>query len=119
MENFITEFQKNMLGNLSLAYYASTMLFALIGALIGLRISALKRDKLSENTPQKFKLCFMIRDNAQRLFTNFLICFVIFRFAGIFITPGVDIMFGAIGIGLFFDQTVAKLVAKFEAKARG
>lgn len=118
MENFIAEFQENMLGNLSLAYYASTMIFALIGALIGLRLSAMKRDKLSENTPYRFNIWFMIRDNAQRLFTNFLICFVIFRFAGMFITPGVDIMFGAIGIGLFFDQTVAKLVAKFEAKAR-
>ena len=118
MENFITEFQKNMLGNLSLAYYASTMIFAVIGALIGLRISSLKRDKTSLNTPYHFSLKFMIKDNAQRLFTNFLICFVIFRFAGIFITPGIDVMFGAVGIGLFFDQTIANFVAKFEAKAR-
>jgi hypothetical protein len=119
MENFIIEFQRNMLGSLTMAYYASTMLFALIGAIIGLRISSLKRDKLSPNTPQKFNLWFMIRDNAQRLFTSFLICFVIFRFAGTFITnPGVDLMMYAVGIGLFFDQAVAKFIAKFENGAR-
>lgn len=107
-----------MLGNLTVAYYASTMIFALIGALIGLRLSAMKRDKLSDKTPYKFNLWFMLRDNAQRLFTNFLICFVIFRFAGVFISTGFDVMLSAIGVGLFFDQTIAKFVAKFESKAR-
>ncbi|RKD19019.1 hypothetical protein BCY91_14170 [Pelobium manganitolerans] len=119
MQNFITEFTANTLGGLSLAYYASTMLFALIGAIIGLRISSLKRDKTSINTPYKFNFWFLIRDNAQRLLTNFLICFVVFRFAGTFLdTPGIDVMLSAVGVGLFFDQFVAKMVAKFEANAR-
>ncbi|MBC7616984.1 MAG: hypothetical protein H7202_13035 [Pedobacter sp.] len=116
MENFIKEFSENLLGNLSLAVWASGMVLALIGAILSLRLAAKKRDKLSDNTPYQFSWKFMLQDNAQRLFTGFLITFAAFRFAPEILHQDFS-MFLAFLVGLCSDQ-VAALISKLEIGAR-
>jgi hypothetical protein len=116
MENFIQEFIQNLLGSLSPAKYAAGFVFALISAIISLRLHAKNRDKSSFNTPVKFSWRFMIQDNAQRLFTGFLITFSAFRFAPQILNQEYS-MFLAFVVGLINDQ-VAWLISKIQLKAR-
>jgi hypothetical protein len=116
MEDFINEFKLNMLGPLSLASYASGFLFAAIGAIILLRIKALKRDKLSDSTPYKFSWWFMIRDNIQKLLNGLLLTYVVFRFAPEILNQDFS-MFLALLVGLSSTQ-IAGWFAKFEIGAR-
>lgn len=110
------EFTQNMLGDLSIAGYASGMLMALVGAILMLRINAQNRDKLSENTPYKFSWSFLVQDNLQRLITGFFLTYVTFRFAPQILQNDFS-MFTAFLTGAFSDQ-VAKMISKLEFKAR-
>lgn len=113
MQNFI----EHLLGTLSVSDYAAGMTFALIGALLSLRLHARNRDKFSGNTPYKFSWKFLLHDNAQRLFTGFLVSFIAFRFAPEIMNTDFS-MFLAFLVGFLNDQ-VAGLISKLELKARG
>jgi len=116
MGDFITEFQNNMLGDLTIAGYASGMIMALVGAILMLRINAKKRDISSESTPYKFSWSFLVQDNLQRLITGFLLTYAAFRFAPQILQNDFS-MFTAFLTGACFDQ-VAKLISKLQLKAR-
>lgn len=112
MENFIN----NLLGPLSIADYAAGMIFAVLGAIISLRLQANTRDKLSEETPFKFSWGFLLQDNLQRLVTGFVITFVVFRFAPEILQTDFS-MFIALMVGFAFDKLL-ELIKKAENLAR-
>lgn len=112
MENFID----NLLGPLSIADYAAGMIFAMLGAIISLRLQANTRDKLSDNTPFKFSWAFLFHDNLQRLIFGFIITFVTFRFAPQILKTDFS-MFIAFLVGFAFDK-VLELIKKAENLAR-
>lgn len=112
MEKFIN----NLTGGLELSAIAAGFIFALVGAVLSLRLHAKSRNKSSPETPYKFKFGFMLQDNLQRLFTGFLITLVAFRFSPQILNQEYS-MFLAFLIGLLNDQ-VAGLIAKLEIKAR-
>jgi len=112
MQNFLSQ----LLGSIAAWEYAAGFVFALIGAILSLRLHARTRDKYSDNTPQKFSWRFLVQDNLQRLFTGFLITFVAFRFAPELLNQDFS-MFLAFVIGFANDQ-VAGLIGKIELKAR-
>ncbi len=116
MEQFLIEFKHNLLGDLTLASWAAGMVLALFGALLGLRLAANKRDVMSSNTPVKFNWLFLLQDNAQRLFTGFLVTVAAFRFAPEILHQDFS-MFLAFLVGLLSDQ-VASLITKLELGAR-
>lgn len=112
MENFIS----NILGPLSLADYAAGMIFAMLGAIISLRLQANTRDRLSENTPFKFSWRFLFLDNLQRLIFGFITTFIAFRFAPEILKTDLS-MFVAFLVGFAFDK-VLELIKKAENLAR-
>lgn len=110
------EFLNQITGGIELFNYAAGFFFALIGAILSLRLHALKRDVSSLNTPEKFKWTFLLKDNAQRLFTGFLVTFIAFRFAPEIFQQNFS-MFFAFLVGLCSDQ-IAALISKLELTAR-
>lgn len=115
-QTFLSEFSAKVLGSLTLPDYAAGLFFALIGALISLRLYAKTRNKHSEKTPVAFSWKFLIQDNVQRLFNGFLVTFILFRFAPEILEKEFS-MFYALGIGLCFDQVIG-LLGKLQKAAR-
>ena len=110
------EFIKQITGGIAPINYAAGFVFALIGAIISLRLHAKKRDKMSDSTPYKFSFVFMLQDNMQRLLTGFLFTFIAFRFAPEILQQDFS-MFLAFLVGLLNDR-VAGLISKLELNAR-
>lgn len=106
----------NILGSLSLADYAAGMIFAMLGAIISLRLQANTRNRLSENTPFKFSWRFLFLDNLQRLIFGFIVVFITFRFAPQILKTDFS-MFIAFLVGFAFDK-VLELIKKAENLAR-
>lgn len=92
-----------MLGDQDLPTYLAYFAFAMIGAIISLRIKALNRDKTSANTPYTFSWAFLLQDNAMRLISGFLLSFLAFRFATEFIGTEVT-LWSAVIIGASTDR---------------
>lgn len=112
MEKFITQ----LLGTTDLPTYAAAFVLAMVGAIIHLRIKALKRDRLSSNTPPKFSFWFMLQDNLQQLFTGVLITFAALRFSNELLGQSLT-MYLAFLIGLL-NNSIAGLIEKLQLKAR-
>lgn len=112
MDNFLSQ----LLGTISISDYMAGFVFALIGAIISLRLEARNRDKDSPNTPAQFKWSFMLQDNAQRLFTGFLITFICFRLAPQLLKQEFSMLL-AFTVGACNDQ-VGGLIDKLQLLAR-
>jgi hypothetical protein len=110
------EFLNQLTGGIEPFNYAAGFVFALIGAILSLRIHAQKRDKQSPNTPFNFSFKFMIKDNLNRLLTGFLFTFIAFRFAPEILQQDFS-MFLAFLVGLLNDR-VAGIISKLELSAR-
>lgn len=112
MDKFLTQF----LGTTDLPTYAAAFAFALIGAIISLRLKALKRDKLSDDTPYSFSWKFLLQDNFLQFLTGALLTFLAFRFTNEFFGKELT-MWLAVLIGAFNNE-VAGIFEKFQLKAR-
>lgn len=105
-----------LFGTTDLPTYAAALILAMIGAIIHLRIKAMKRDRLSPNTPAKFSFWFMLQDNLQQLFTGILITFAALRFSNELLGQTLT-MWLAFLIGLL-NNSIAGLIEKLQLKAR-
>lgn len=102
------KFMQLLTGNIDMPTFCAAMVIAMIGALLSLRIKALKRDKLSLNTPFKFSWKFLIQDNLLKLSASILPVFIAIRFSSEFF--GQDLTMGlAFVIGLASDAIFSKL----------
>lgn len=110
------KFLELVLGGNDLPTYAAYFFFALIGAIISLRIKALDRDKYSINTPQKFSWSFLVQDNLLRLLTGFCLSFIAFRFSTELLGQDMT-MWAAVLIGASTDR-IAGLFENIQQKAR-
>lgn len=112
MDKFLTQF----LGTTDLPTYAAAFAFALIGAIISLRIKASKRDKLSNSTPYHFSWAFLFQDNLLQFLSGILLTFLAFRFTNEFF--GKDLtMWLAVLIGALNNE-VAGIFEKLQIRAR-
>lgn len=110
------KFLELLLGRNDLPTYAAYFVFAAIGAIISLRVKAIKRDKHSEATPYRFSWRFLFQDNLMRLLTGFCLAFIAFRFSTELI--GADMtMWAAVLIGASTDR-IAGLFEKVQENAR-
>ena len=75
MENY-----NYILGFLPVGMFFSMLLFATIGIAIRLLFDAQKRDQSSVNTPRKFSIMFLLRDNWKTILATFLTVLVTLRF---------------------------------------
>lgn len=112
MDKFLSQF----LGTTDVPTYAAAFAFALIGAIISLRLKAVKRDKLSDTTPYKFSWRFLFQDNFLQFFSGVLLTFLAFRFTNEFfgkeLTMWLAVLIGAL------NNEVAGIFEKFQLKAR-
>jgi hypothetical protein len=110
------KFQQLLLGDTDLPTYAAYFIFAMIGAIISLRIKSLKRDKSSLATPYVFSWGFLLQDNLMRLVNGFLLAFLAFRFGSEFVGAEVTV-FSALFIGATTDR-LAGLFENLQNNAR-
>lgn len=112
MDKFLSQF----LGTTDMPTYAAAFMFAMIGAIISLRVKAVKRDKSSPTTPVKFSWRFLIQDNLLQFFSGILLTFLAFRFTNEFfgkeLTMWLAVLIGAL------NNEVAGIFEKFQIKAR-
>ncbi|MGY0034470.1 hypothetical protein [Pedobacter sp. NJ-S-72] len=92
-----------LLGNNDWPTFVAAMIFALIGAIISLRVKASKRDKLSPETPYKFSLTFLVWDNLLKLLASALPVFIGIRFSSALFGQEVT-MVSALFIGYGSDR---------------
>ncbi|GGG97236.1 hypothetical protein [Pedobacter zeae] len=108
--------QQLLLGTVDVPTYCAAFVFALIGALISLRLKATNRDKLSDSTPYAFSWKFLIQDNFLQLITGICLTFLAFRFCnellGKELTMWLAVLIGAL------NNEVAGLFEKIQNKAR-
>jgi len=112
MEKFLSLF----LGTTDIPTYLAAAVFALIGAIISLRIKASKRDKLSDNTPYKFSWKFLLQDNLQQLISGILLTFLAFRFCNEIYGQELTMKL-AVFIGFGFNE-LSGIVEKWQSGAR-
>lgn len=112
MEKFLTL----LLGTNDFPTYLAAFAFALIGAVISLRIKAIRRDKLSDTTPYRFSWRFLFQDNLLQFITGTLLTFLAFRFTNEFfgkeLTMWLAVLIGAL------NNEVAGIFEKFQLNAR-
>ncbi len=104
MEKFLIHF----LGTADTMSFAIAYTFSVIGLATSLGIGVLQRNKRSPFTPEKFSGRFLLLDNALRIFISLLILFVVVRFNQELNGEPLS-FYTAIGLGLGFDQAVAKI----------
>lgn len=112
MEKFLTQ----ILGTTDVPTYLAAFAFALIGAIISMRLKANKRDKLSNNTPYHFSWRFLFQDNFQQFVSGVLLTFLAFRFSNEWLGKDLTMML-AVVIGASANE-LAGLFEKFQLKAR-
>ncbi|OFY66618.1 MAG: hypothetical protein A2Y71_03755 [Bacteroidetes bacterium RBG_13_42_15] len=105
-----------LLGYVDLNMFLVMLLFAFLGIAVSLLIDSQKRDPSSKNTPEKFSLKFLLKDNWRTIALTALIVILTLRFATSFFpgqfagddtaTPeGLEKwFFGALVVGLGFNQ---------------
>lgn len=114
--NFIENYLIELLGEKPIVVWATSFTFVLIGVLISLPIAAQKRDKKSSNTPTKFNVPFLFRDNIIRVLGSIFMTFAIIRFGEEFTGKELD-YFGCLLLGLSFDQVLV-FVEAWQRKGR-
>ncbi len=104
------------LGSLSLALFLTMAFFSQVGLGVNLLLHSNTRDQESPNTPKKFNLWFLIRDNWKSIVLTESLILLTIRFAELIIpeqfkleallTPlGVDMwLLGAVLIGFFHNK---------------
>lgn len=106
------ELLHNIIGDVSVQWFISMMLFALVGATINLLLNVSERDKNSDNTPYHFSLKFMLLDNWKRMLSTLLLIFVFVRFMPLVLPSDIlstikdedALLFMALIIGYSFDK---------------
>jgi len=98
-----TTFSQSILGGYTIPHVVALLVFAMAGVLISLLIHSTNRDKGSPNTPVKFSLWFLLKDNWKRILLNLLLIVVTIRFCqeitGLQVTE-----FIALLIGVSYDK---------------
>lgn len=106
------EFFSYLIGNFSLPFFAALYFFAILGVIIKLLLHANTRDQNSSNTPQKFSVWFLIKDNRKRILLNVIVIYLTIRFMSYFIdfdpTNKEAWLVGATLVGLGFDKALEK-----------
>lgn len=82
-----------------LAYY----LFAMLGAVLMLLFSTIKRDPNATSTPVHFSLSFLLSDNVKRIVATLLLIYIAIRFAEQFLGMRME-DWKAIGLGFGSDR---------------
>lgn len=107
-------FLEQFLGTSDTVGFLVNFTVAAIGALIMLRYSAIKRDKLSQKTPYHFSKWFLFKDNIGRILNAMLLIYVGIRAS--------DLIFGsevtfyiALAIGASLDK-VSEWVKNLSAR---
>jgi hypothetical protein len=106
------EFLGYVIGNLSLAMFAALYFFAIIGVALNLLIHSNKRNQSSKNTPVKFSIIFLARDNRTRIVIAILSIFVTIRFLPLIFEFNAEhteyYLAGAFIVGFGFDKILEK-----------
>ena len=113
------EFLSLLMGAMSAPTFAALFFFALIGVSINLLMHANTRDQSSQNTPEKFSLLFLLKDNWKRILLAVLLIYVSIRFVQLIFTIPVDsnielYLFAAVFVGFIFDKLGEFLKNKFD-----
>lgn len=106
MEKFLF----TLLGTDDYGTFAGMFVLAVFGAIIGLYLKSLKRDKDSPVTPYKFNFGFLLQDNFLRFMMSVIIILFVLRFANEFMGQSLTAWLAFL-IGLSIDQLVARLEA--------
>lgn len=112
----VDSFSVEVLGNKSIAVWLASFTFVLIGVIVSLRLSSLKRNKDSPNTPIKFSLLFLIRDNILRGLGSLFVAFSVIRFSEELLQIQFTYFF-CFTLGACFDQALI-FVHKWQKAAR-
>ncbi|MFV8336432.1 hypothetical protein ACNQF7_10155 [Flavobacterium sp. RSP29] len=110
------KFLEQLLGTIDLPTYAAWFVLAFIGAATAILIRSKVKYKSSEETPDKWRLGFLIQDNLINLLVGFLITFIFLRFSNETLKME-PTSFGALIIGATNNE-LALLFMKFSLKAR-
>jgi hypothetical protein len=114
--NIFNEVLVELLGSYKLSFYIAYFIFVGLGIVVSLRISALKRDRASNNTPYSFSIKFLIQDNLLRILGSFAFVFLSIRL-GVELFNTVPEYYTAVIMGLGFDQVLLR-VKKLQDSAR-
>ena len=96
----------NLLGDVTLVYFTSTLICILAGALTFMFLNAETRDRGSDHTPVTFSWKFYFKDNCFRIPGNIIVAIIIVRFYPDLFPDGDLTMFKAFLIGLGFDGVI-------------
>lgn len=106
---FFHQVKELLFGEVSLAYYFTAELFALMALSLSLYLHSRTRDPLAPTTPQKFSWSFLIMDNIKRILVGQIALFLIFRFATEVLGKQLD-MWMAVGIGFGLSLGLDKFI---------
>jgi hypothetical protein len=103
------EFVSILLGNATIPMFCALFFYALLGVIIKLLIHATTRDPEKGETPNKFSIKFLFKDNWKRLLLSIILVYVVIRFLSQFlivdVTNNPEIhLFGAIVVGFSCDS---------------
>jgi hypothetical protein len=114
--NTINEVIAELLGSYKASFYITYFIFVMLGIIVSLRISSLKRDKQSSSTPYKFSFGFLIQDNIVRVLGSIAFVFLSIR-CSVELFYTVPEYYTAVLMGLGFDQALM-LAKKWQDLAR-
>jgi hypothetical protein len=112
------------LGFIPIEMFLYMFFFAIIGVFLALLADSLKRNKESKNTPEKYSIIFLIKDNWKTITLTILLILVSLRFAGsLFPTQFTDAdlaspvgkekwLFGSLIIGFMYNTLLQVLKQK-------
>ncbi|MFH6966490.1 hypothetical protein [Flavobacterium sp. FlaQc-28] len=112
----MNKFLNLVLGTTDVPTYLAGLIFALIGLAFYFYGKVKKRNALSEATPEKFSIKFLLQDNLVDIVFSLLAIFLALRFSVEY--AGVEVtMFYALGIGWGLPKFIAYMYS-FQEKAR-
>lgn len=93
------------------SFFIAGFIFAMIGVLVSLLMSASKRDQSNPATPNDFSWNYLLWDNARRILLAFLLILVTLRFSNELIGANLT-MWGSFLIGFGWDRLASYLKDK-------
>lgn len=97
------EILKHLLGPGDPGYFIAAFIYAMVGMLISLLVSASKRDQSKLTTPEAFSWRYLLWDNAKKIILTLILVIVTLRFSREFM--GADLtMYLALLVGLGWDM---------------
>lgn len=99
-------------GDKPAGYYLAGFVFSLAGIFISLYWSSTRRNKQSNNTPDKFSIWFLVFDNAKRIVISLIVGFLLFRMFDLFeIWEMVGV---GIGVTVGLDQIIEIMMNRWD-----